>query len=103
MTAEIAARSRPSRCEAGNPDRARATVTGGPAGFPSGVTAHAARCPWFRSTASTGCARSSFRHGTGAGAAFHDASTYHRPRTGSQLMSYRTAPVAAWAATSPPR
>ena len=39
-----------------------------------------------------------------AGAAvFHDASRYQRPDAGSSAMSYRTAPVAAWAATSSPR
>ena len=64
---EMAARSRPSRCEAGSPARTSGIVTGGPAGFPSGVTAHASRWPWFRSTARTGAWRRSSRAGAGAG------------------------------------
>ena len=62
-------------------------VTGGPAGFPSGVTPCTAKCPWFRSTASTGCARSSSSVAAGAGDLFQDASRYHRPDAGSRLMS----------------
>ena len=40
------------------------------------------------------------RDGPGAGAVFQLASRYHLPDSGSRLMSYRTAPVAACAATS---
>ena len=57
----------PSRWLAGSPARARGIVTGGPAGFPSGVSAQAARWPAFTSTATTGCARSSPRSAGGAG------------------------------------
>ena len=83
----MAARSRPSRVADGSPARSIGIVTGGPAGFPSGVTTHAARWPWFKSTASTGCCRSSSSGAGGRGVAFHDASMYHRPRAGSWLMS----------------
>ena len=61
----MAARRRPSRWEADSPSRSSGIVTGGPAGLPSGETIQASRWPWFRSTASTGVARSSSSAGAG--------------------------------------
>ena len=85
------------------PARSSGTVNGTPATFPSAATTATAKWPAFTSTATTGWRLSSSSSGTGPGAVFHDPSTYQRPETGSQVMSYRMAPVAAWAATSSPR
>ena len=76
----MAARSRPSRVVAGSPARSRPMVAGVPRTLPSGATTATARCPALTSTATTGCRRSSSSDGAGAGAAFHDASMYQRPR-----------------------
>ncbi|MBO0805854.1 MAG: hypothetical protein J2P25_22630 [Nocardiopsaceae bacterium] len=83
----MAARSRPSRRVAGSPARSSGIVAGGPAGLPSGVMTQAARCPWFRSMATSGAARSSSSAGTGGRGIVQDASRYQRSFTGSWLMS----------------
>ena len=62
---------------AGSPASTRGIVTGGPAGLPSGVSAQAARCPAFTSTATTGWRGSSPRQGRGRA-----ASSSSRPGTG---------------------
>ena len=82
----MAARSRPSRRVAGSPSRSSGTVSAGPAGLPSGSTAHAARCPWFRSTASTGARRKSSRAGGGPGLTCQEASAYQRFLAGSNVI-----------------
>ena len=99
----IAHLSRPSRVLAGSPASSSGTVNGTPATFPSAATTATARCPALTSTATTGWPLSSSSGGTGPGAVFQLASMCQRPDAGLNVMSYRMAPVAAWAATSSPR
>jgi hypothetical protein len=54
---------------------------------PVRVITQAARCPWLRSTASTGRARRSSRDGAGQAGRRQEASRYQRPRAGSRVMS----------------
>ena len=55
----------PVALRGGQPGQGEGDGHGRPAGFPSGVTTCAARWPWFRSTASTGCRPQFSRDGAG--------------------------------------
>jgi hypothetical protein len=87
IRADTAARTRPSRWEAGSPASSRGMVSSVPVMLPSGARTAAARWPAFTSTATTGEAWSSSSGGTGRGWVVHDASACQRSRAGSQDRS----------------
>ena len=92
-----------SRVVAGRPDSSREMVAGVPTGLPERSSTTAARCPALRSTPSTpglgalrsavfSCSAASMRHpGTSAA------------DRGRRRRRSKSAPVAAWAATSSSR